>query len=394
MARGHRADSLIAELREALLEIHGPDEPAERAWALRESARMSLDCLDRPEEALADAKASLELAVNCGIDVSPYRSIYCRSLFRTGRYDELSRFSAGYEHFCAEMKLWSGLAGFCIQGTFPVIRKEELVSLPKETLYEYAVFALSNGFPSEARIAAANANSFLFNERCGRVIAESYFDEGKFDRAGRIFRRMIIEGASDVNLFIRYADSAALSGSAETAVAFLMRHPPSDSLLLHLLLFNLASILGDTGTMKRSLVAMGLIARGVLYFLKGAHYFRKAGATAAARAFLHRALARVNGPAMNAPHERMIALSLMCEETLQKSDADAAASLLGRTGSLPVTERLIYECSLKELASRNGVDMSEDEPWDARRSRLWPMVILLMLLLLVFLIVLDTFMDL
>jgi tetratricopeptide (TPR) repeat protein len=391
MARRKSLNGLQRELRGLLLSIReGDNDPGEKARAHLECARQSLDCFDDAAGAAGDAREALRLACDCGADPSPYRSMLFRALFRAGNFGELIDLADETGHNEAEGTLWSGMARFCVRGEFPALKGSDLPLIPPDTLLEYALLAHRHGFTRLARMAAANARSFLLNDRRERVMAECYFDEGSYAKAARIYRTRMEKDRTSGALFVRYADCMALAGRYGEAIERLEKTPPADELLARLLTYNLHCLSGDVEAMGRALARMGLVSRGVLYFHKRACYFRARGAFSAALRSLETARALLPRSIDPLPHERAIGLALDCEEALIRGEPSLAAPLLPALGALPVTESLIYKRQIVALARGTQSPGDDAAPWSPLDSPWLKAVVALMFLLIFFLIYLDT----
>ncbi len=391
MARRKPLHDLQRELRGLLLSIReGDNAPIKKAHAHLECARQSLDCFDDAAGAADDAREALRLALDCGVEPSPYRAMLFRALFRAGRFDELIKLADREGPCDAESLLWRGMARFCVRGEFPEIKGSDLPRINPDTLLEYALLAQCHGFTRPARMAAANARSFLLNDRRERVMAECYFDEGSYTKAARVYRAQMEKDRTNGALFVRYADCMALAGRYGEAIERLEKTPPADALLARLLAFNLHCLRGDVEAMGRALARMGLVSRGAVYFHKRACYFRARGALSAALLSVETARALLPRNIAPLPHERAIGLALDCEEALIRGDASLAAPLLPALGALPVTESIIYKRQIIALARGTQSPGDDATPWSPLDSPWLKAVVALMFLLIVFLIYLDT----
>ena len=391
MARRKSLNGLQRELRGLLLSIReGDSAPGGKARAHLECARQSLDCFDDAAGAAGDAREALRLALDCGADPSPYRSVLFRALFRAGNFGEMINLADEIGHNDAEGALWGGMARFCVRGEFPTLKGSDLPLIPPDTLFEYALLAHRHGFTRLARMAAANARSFLLNDRCERVMAECYFDEGSYTKAARLYRPRLEKDRTSGALFVRYANCMALAGRYGEAIERLEKTPPADEILARLLAYNLHCLRGDVEAMGRALARMGLVSRGVVYFHKRACYFRARGALSAALRSLETARALLPRNIAPLPHERAIGLALDCEEALIRGDASLAAPLLPALGALPVTESIIYKRQIIALARGTQSPGDDAAPWSPLDSPWLKAVVALMFLLIFFLIYLDT----
>ncbi len=374
--------SLHDQLREIFLGGEEKDRPLDRARALREQAIQEIETWGNPSQALEDITGAVTIARRLGEPLDRYLPVYYRALFLTGDYHAIIA-GAGGSH---EEALWRGMAGFMTKGRFPLMSRAGRLEYSRHVMYEYAHMAWRNGFSREARAAAAGARGFLNGHLCDRIVAESWFDEGRYRKAAGIFKKLAMSNPDDGGVFVRYCDACALDGRAAAAVSFLEKHPPAHGHLRHLLLFSLAAIIDDRDGMRRSLDAMGGIARGSMFHQKKAMYERITGDTQSAAASLAEARKLLpSGLNLNAPgHAAVIEASIAAEE-----------AALGCGGSfpsqeiLPVIESVYYErvfsSDIKEEGSGGKIAV-----WNPMKSRVMPLVILLMILLVLFLAYLDS----
>lgn len=391
MKRRKSLNDLHEHLREILVSIRDTgDTPAERARAYLESARQSLDCFDDASIAVKDAREALRLACEGGIDPSKYRSMLFRALFKAGSFQEIVRLIDDEKLNDPESLLWRGMALFSVKGEFPALKGRDLKSIEGDTLLEYAFLAYHNGFSRLARMAASNAHSFLLGERCERVIAECYFDEGMYFKAAGLYKKLVLRERSNGALYVRYADAMAMAGNFKEACSFIEKNPPADAMLAHLITYNLCRIEDDIRGMGRALARLGLVSRGVLYQQKRVCWFRMKGAVHEARRSLERARAYIPKRIDTPPHELALAVALDCEEALLDGNAAAAGSLFPALSALPVTEKLAYR---RELLPQAGGMEGEDggsRPWSPLESPWFKAVVFLMFVLIFFLIFLNT----
>jgi len=390
MARKKPINELQSELREIFLSMGDDDGHRSCARGYGESARQSLDFFGDVAGALEDAREALRIAGECGEDTEEYRSLYFRILFRAEKFDEIVRLADEESSPGPETSLWCGMARFSMKGEFPVLSDDDLPLIDKGTLLEYAYLAYQSGFTQQALRAASQAKDFTRFVQCERLIAECHYDEGAYNEAASIYENLAMYDASNGAYFVRYADSMAMAGRYGAAADFLAENPPRDPMLGHLLMFNLCWLMDDLEGMKRALARIGLVHKGVLYYQQQTCYFRKKGAYTIASIAHGKARAYIPRRIGKAPlHEQVISLVLDCEEALLSGVPASAESLLPAIAQLPVTESLLYGRELSALA-RSRDDECDGVPWNPLHSPWLKAVVGLMLLLILFLIYLET----
>jgi len=378
--------SLQYELKDIMLSGTSPDNEAQ---IYHECARQALDCFDDFLGAIEDAAKAIECAEKQRLDSFPFYSLYCRALFNAEKFDEIIDFISSKSLTDTESSLWKEMSLFSKRGVFPIINSKKIHLYSQDILFEYAFLAYQNGFSKEARMAAANAKSFVTSSRCDRVIAETWFDESNFKKASKIYKKLASKDLENMNDYVRYIDMLLIQSLYSTALDFIQKNPPSELLLKHLLLFNCAALMNNIILMKKSLVSLGLIVKGFLYYQKRTTYFRiinkhflAHNSLLKAREFLPK---RMEPPV----HEKAIALALTWEETLLKNNYAMIDALYPYLENLPISEKLLYSKAFSEIIPEEE-NQFHKESWTPMKSKFFKPIVFLMLLLLIFLIMLET----
>jgi tetratricopeptide (TPR) repeat protein len=342
--------TLHDELRQTFLSTCEGQSGDGKIHILKNLALMELDTWGNTSLALRDMTEAVTLAGNDKEKIRRHIPLYFRILFTAEKFDELLKACDEYDDSSGEINLWRSIARFSLNSEFPVINRHEIRELGSDVLYIYSVMALNSGYTEQARMAAANAASFRFREKCSRIIAESYFDDKNYIKAGRIYRRMLKDNPSNPVGMMRYADGMVLCGKVDEAFLFISRLKVSEEAMYskNFMLCALSFLRDDTDCFKKHIDIMGSYEQGPLYNLYLCRYYRLTGRTKAALEALETSRSLL--PRKFDPPKQHVNILLCCdiEESILNRNNELLSLLSSNFHYLPVMDRLYYENYMKE----------------------------------------------
>jgi len=254
--------------------------------------------------------------------------------------------------------------------------------------------ALNSGYTEQARIAAANAGSFRFREKCDRVIAESYFDEKNYIKAARIYRRMLKNDPSNPAGMMRYADCMALCDKAGDAFSFISRIEVSEEAMYskNFMLCSLSFLLEDVAAFKKHLDVMESFEQGPLYNLYLCRYYRLTGETKAALESLETSRMLVPRKIDPPKHLANILLCYDIEESILNRNDGLPGMLSANFHYLPVMDRIYCEKYMKDHFKANVI-VSGTPVLGINRFFARVIIAVIMILCVLFLVYMETLVE-